>query len=161
MIVCRSATGERAIAAKDFFVDTFQTAIEPTEILTEIRVRRRPRGQGGAYVKLERKVGDYATVGVAAITRMEGASIGWAGIGITGASNNPYAAEEAEAVLAGNIPSEDLFRRAGEAAAAQASRRPTSEGRSTTSEPWSPSSRSGHSARPSSAASRTRRRRSR
>jgi len=120
MIVCRSATGERVIAARDFFVDTFQTAIEPTEVLTEIRFRRRARGQGGAYVKLERKVGDYATVGVAAITRLEGSSIGWAGIGITGASNNPYAAEDAEAVLAGNVPSDDLFRRAGAAAAAQA-----------------------------------------
>ena len=120
MIVCRSATGERVIAAKEFFIDTFQTAIEPTEVLTEIRFRRRARGQGGAYVKLERKVGDYATVGVAAITRMEGGNIGWAGIGITGASNNPYAAEDAEAVLAGNAPSDDLFRRAGEAAAAQA-----------------------------------------
>ena len=52
---------------------------------------------------------------------MEGGSIGWAGIGITGASDNPYAAEDAEAVLAGNAPSDDLFRRAGEAAAAQAS----------------------------------------
>ncbi len=121
MIVCRSATGERVIAAKDFFVGTFQTAIEPIEVLTEIRFRRRAKGQGGAYVKLERKVGDYATVGVAAITRMEGGSIGWAGIGITGASDNPYAAEDAEAVLAGNAPSDDLFRRAGEAAAAQAS----------------------------------------
>jgi aerobic carbon-monoxide dehydrogenase medium subunit len=120
MIVCRSLTGERAIAAKDFFVDTFQTSIEPTEVLTEIRFRRRARGQGGAYVKLERKVGDYATVGVAGITRMAGNTIGWAGIGVTGASDSPYAAEDAEAILAGNAPSEELFRRAGEAAAAQA-----------------------------------------
>ena len=51
-IVCRSANGERVISAKDFFIDTFQTAIEPTEVLTEIRFRRRPKGQGGAYVKL-------------------------------------------------------------------------------------------------------------
>ncbi len=69
-IICRSQTGERSIAARDFFVDTFQTAIEPTEVLTEIRIRRRARGQGGAYEKLERKVGDFATVGVAAIVRL-------------------------------------------------------------------------------------------
>jgi carbon-monoxide dehydrogenase medium subunit len=119
-IVCRSATGERVIAAKDFFVDTFQTAIEPTEVLTEIRFRRRPKGQGGAYVKLERRVGDYATAGVAAVARLDGGTIGWAGIGVTGVSDSPYAAEDAEAVLAGNAPSDDLFRRAGEAAAAQA-----------------------------------------
>jgi len=119
-LVCRSATGERLIAAKDFFVDTFQTSIEPTEVLTEIRFRRRARGQGGAYVKLERKVGDYATVGVAGIAILEGNSIRWAGLGITGVSEIPYVAEEAEAVLVGNAPSDDLFRRAGQAAAAQA-----------------------------------------
>jgi carbon-monoxide dehydrogenase medium subunit len=125
MIVCRSASGERAIAAKDFFVDTFQTAIEPTEVLTEIVFRRRARGQGGSYVKLERKVGDYATVGIAAVTRLDGTSIAWAGIGVTGVSDSPYAAGDAEAILVGNTPSEELFRRAGEAAAAQA--RPTAD----------------------------------
>ena len=45
-IVCRSQTGERTIAARDFFVDTFQTAIEPTEVLTEVRIPRRPRRAG-------------------------------------------------------------------------------------------------------------------
>jgi len=104
-LVCRSASGERLIPAKDFFVDTFQTSIEPTEVLTEIRFRRRARGQGGAYVKLERKVGDYATVGVAAIAILEGNSIRWAGLGITGVSEIPYAAEEAEAVLVGKAVS--------------------------------------------------------
>ena len=46
-IVCRSQTGERSIAARDFFLDTFQTAIEPTEVLTEIRITHRPRALGG------------------------------------------------------------------------------------------------------------------
>ena len=119
-IVCRSANGERVISAKDFFIDTFQTAIEPTEVLTEIRFRRRPKGQGGAYVKLERKVGDFATVGVASITKLDGGTIGWAGIGVTGVSASPYAANAAEEILVGQAPSEDLFRRAAEAAAAQA-----------------------------------------
>ena len=64
-IVCRSGTGERVIAARDFFLDTFTTAIEPTEVLTEIRIPRRVRGTGGAYTKLERKVGDFATCGAA------------------------------------------------------------------------------------------------
>ena len=119
-IVCRSANGERVISAKDFFIDTFQTAIEPTEVLTEIRFRRRPKGQGGAYVKLERKVGDFATVGVASITKLDGSTIGWAGIGVTGVSASPFAANAAEEILVGQAPSEDLFRRAAEAAAAQA-----------------------------------------
>ena len=69
-IVCRSQPASASIAARDFFLDTFTTAIEPTEVLTEIRIPRRPRRAGGAYEKLERKVGDFATVGVAAVVRL-------------------------------------------------------------------------------------------
>jgi len=119
-IVCRSQSGERTIAARDFFLDTFQTAIEPTEVLTEVRIPRRPRGSGGAYVKLERKVGDFATVGVAIVVRLgPDGVIGSAGIGLTGVAETPFAATDAEAVLAGNAPSEAVFRRAADAAAAQ------------------------------------------
>ena len=118
-IVCRSQTGERTIAARDFFLDTFTTAIEPTEVLTEIRIRR-PRGGGGAYEKLERKVGDFATVGVAAVVKIDGAGqIVAAGIGLTGVAETPFAATDAEAILTGNAPSDDLFRKAGAAAGAQ------------------------------------------
>jgi len=119
-IICRSQAGERAIPARDFFLDTFQTAIEPTEVLTEIRIARRPRGSGGAYEKLERKVGDFATVGVAAIVRLDDAGhIASAGIGVTGVAETPFAATDAEAALAGNMPSDALFRHAGLAAGLQ------------------------------------------
>ena len=119
-IVCRSQTGERTIGARDFFLDTFVTAIEPTEVLTEIRIPRRPRGSGGAYEKLERKVGDFATVAVAAVVRLDAAGqITTAGIGLTGVAETPFAATDAEAVLAGKPPSDGLFRQAGAAAAAQ------------------------------------------
>ena len=113
---------ERVLQARGFFLDTFSTAIEPLEVLTEIRFPRRPRGTGGAYEKLERKVGDFATAGVAAIVRL-GADghIQSAGIGITGLASAPFAATDAEAVLAGNTPSDALFRQAGAAAAAQSS----------------------------------------
>ena len=117
-VVCRSGSGERVIPAREFFLDTFQTAIEPTEVLTEIRFGKRPRGAGGAYVKLERRVGDFATVGVATVVMLADGAIRWAGVGVTGVSPSPFAATDAEAVLTGNAPSEDLFRRAGEAAAA-------------------------------------------
>jgi carbon-monoxide dehydrogenase medium subunit len=120
MVVCRSQQGDRVIAARDFFVDTFTTAIEPTEVLTEIRIPHRPRGAGGAYAKLERKVGDFATVGVASIVRLDpDGRIGSAGVGITGVAETPFAATDAEAILAGAAPSDDLFRRAGAAAGAQ------------------------------------------
>ena len=119
-IVCRSASGERTVEARDFFLDTFTTAIEPTEVLTEIRVPRRPRGAAGAYAKLERKVGDFATVAVASVVIL-GADgrIERAGIGLTAVADAPFAATDAEAILVGNAPSDELFRRAGAAAAAQ------------------------------------------
>ena len=120
-IVCRSASGERSIRSRDFFIDTFQTAIEPTEILTEIRMTRRPKGGGGAYRKLERRVGDFATVGVAAAVDLDASGrVDSIGIGVTGVSPSPFAAIDAEDVLEGQVPSEELIRRAGEAAAAQA-----------------------------------------
>jgi carbon-monoxide dehydrogenase medium subunit len=119
-IVCRSGTGERVINARDFFLDTFTTAIEPTEVLVEIRFGRPGRGAGTAYTKLERRAGDFATVGVAAALILDDAGkIEIAGIGVTGVSDAPFAATTAEDVLVGQSPSEDLFRRAGEAAAAE------------------------------------------
>lgn len=119
-VVCRGGTGERVIAARDFFLDTFQTAIEPTEVLTEVRFDRRPKLTGGAYVKLERKVGDYATAGVGARIRLgDDGSIQTAGIGITGVADTPFAATDAEALLVGAKPHEELFRAAGAAAGAQ------------------------------------------
>jgi carbon-monoxide dehydrogenase medium subunit len=120
-LVCRSQSGERQVKARDFFLDTFTTALEPTEVLTEIRIMRRPKRSGGAYTKLERKVGDYATAGAAAIVRL-GADgrIESSGVGLTAVADSPFAATDAEAVLNGNAPSEELFRRAGEAAGAQA-----------------------------------------
>jgi carbon-monoxide dehydrogenase medium subunit len=119
-IVCRSQAGDRTIRARDFFLGTFQTAIEPTEVLTEVRIPRRPRGAGGAYEKLERKVGDFATVGVAAMVRLEpDGKIANAGLGLTGVADTPFAATDAEAILIGKAPSDDLFREAGAAAGAQ------------------------------------------
>jgi carbon-monoxide dehydrogenase medium subunit len=118
-IVCRSSTGQRAIPAREFFLDTFTTAIEPTEVLTEIRIPRRVRGSAGAYRKLERRVGDFATVGVAALVRLApDGKIGSSGIGITGVSETPFAATDAEKVLDGQKPTDELFRKAAEAAAA-------------------------------------------
>jgi len=117
-IVCRSSTGERVVPGREFFIDTFQTAVEPTEVVTEIRIGRRRPGSAGGYTKLERRVGDFATVGVCAVVAIADGRIGRAGVGVTGVSPSPYAATDAEAVLNGSAPSEDAFRRAGEAAAA-------------------------------------------
>jgi carbon-monoxide dehydrogenase medium subunit len=121
-VVCQSETGERVIHARDFFLGTFTTAIEPTEVLTEIRFGHPGRGAGTAYTKLERRVGDFATVGVAAALILgSGGRIDVAGIGVTGVSDAPFAATTAEATLVGQVPSEELFRQAGDAAAAESS----------------------------------------
>ena len=118
-IVCRSLSGERVIPAREFFLDSFTTAIEPNEVLVEIRFGRPGRGMGTAYTKLERRVGDYATAGVAVGTVIgSDGTIQRAAIGVTGVSPSPFAATDAEEALAGQMPSEELFRRAGEAAGA-------------------------------------------
>ena len=119
-IVVRSAGGERTIAARDFFIDTFQTAIEPTELLTEIRIPGTGSSSRGAYEKLERRAGDFATVGVAVQLEI-GADgrISAAGVALTAVAETPFAATDAEAALVGQTPSEELFRAAGDAAAAQ------------------------------------------
>lgn len=119
-IVVQSADGERTLPARGFFLDPFETQIEPHEILTEVQFRRRGKGAGGSYQKLERRVGDFSTVGVAALL-MLGADgrIERAGIGITAVAPAPFAAEEAEAALVGKAPTEEAFRAAAQAAAAQ------------------------------------------
>jgi carbon-monoxide dehydrogenase medium subunit len=127
-VVCRGGSGERVINARDFFLDTFTTAIEPIEVLTEIRFGRPGRGAGTAYTKLERRVGDFATVGVAAgLIVGDGGQIDVAGIGVTGVAETPFAATDAEAVLKGAAPSDETFRAAGAAAAAQS--RPSADSR--------------------------------
>jgi carbon-monoxide dehydrogenase medium subunit len=119
-VACRSEAGERVIPAREFFLDTFTTAIEPTEILTEIRFPRRPPRAGGAYAKLERKAGDFATVGAAATLFLApDGTIERTGVSLTAVAETPFAATDAEAVLQRKSPSEQLFRAAGAAAAAQ------------------------------------------
>ncbi len=113
--------GERIIPIEDFFVDFFVTALEPDEILTEIQVPTPPPGSGGAYLKLERKVGDYAIAGVAAQVTLDQQGVcQYAGIGLTNVSPLPVKAKQAEARLLGAFLDENAI---GEAArlAAEAS----------------------------------------
>jgi carbon-monoxide dehydrogenase medium subunit len=119
--VCRSTSGERVVRARGFFVDAFQTGIEPTEVLTEVRVPPAVAGMGSAYVKLERRAGDFATVGVAvSLTIGDDGRIAAAGLALTAVGDAPFAATEAEAVLRGAVPMDDVYLAAAQAAAAQA-----------------------------------------
>jgi len=101
-VVATGADGERTIPIRDFFVSIFATALEPDEILTEIRISVPPARSAGAYFKLERKVGDFATAAVAAqVTLDSGGSCTKAGIGLTNVGPTPIKAGTAEAFLRG------------------------------------------------------------
>jgi len=120
-VVMFGPNGTRTIPIDEFFVDTFQTALQPEEILTEIRVPAPTGHSGGAYMKLERKVGDFAIVGVAAQLRLgTGGAIDQIGIGLTNVGVKPLRAAQAEAFLLGKQPDEANLRRAGELAAEDA-----------------------------------------
>ncbi|MFW6204449.1 MAG: FAD binding domain-containing protein [Actinomycetota bacterium] len=118
VVATSSARGQRVIPVDEFFVDLFTSALEPDELLTEVRVPRYTGPAGGTYLKLERKVGDYATVGVAVHLQLDGGRIGKAGIALTGVGSKNIKATEAEAALAGQEPSDELFAEAGALAAA-------------------------------------------
>jgi carbon-monoxide dehydrogenase medium subunit len=126
-IVARSAGGERVIPVKDFFRGLFQTALEPGEIVVEVRVPKPASACGGAYLKLERKVGDFATVGVATHLQLDGDRISRAGIGLTAVGQQNLEATAAEQALEGQTPSAELFEEAARLAAEAA--QPTSNER--------------------------------
>ena len=100
IMVARSSTGEREIPAAEFFVDALTSALEPNEILVEVRLPK--DGGGSAYDKLGRRGGhsDYAVAGAAAWVRRDNGSIGDARIGLTGVGTAPsFAAAATEAII--------------------------------------------------------------
>jgi carbon-monoxide dehydrogenase medium subunit len=119
-LTLRSVGGQRVVPARGFFVDTFTTAIEPTEILTEILVPVARTRAGGAYRKLERRAGDFSTVGAAVQLRLgEDRRIATIGIGLTAVGDAPFAAIHAEDAIRGAQPDDAMFREAAAAAARQ------------------------------------------
>ena len=121
-VVLVGPSGERVLPVEEFIEGTFTTALEPGEILTEVRVPEPAERSGGAYLKLERKVGDFATVGVAVFLELDGSSsgrpsIGRAGIGLTAVGSKNIKATAAERALAGVEPSSEAFEEAGRLAA--------------------------------------------
>jgi carbon-monoxide dehydrogenase medium subunit len=117
-VVAAGPRGERRIPIGAFFTGPFATALQPGEILTEIRVPVPPARSGGAYVKLERKVGDFATAAVAAqVTLSAAGTVERAGIGLTNVGLTPIKATAAENALTGKRPDEAALAQAAKLAA--------------------------------------------
>ena len=101
-IVVQGSNGSRTIQADDFFVDTFTTALEPDEILTELRFHVLPSHTGTAYMKLENKASHYAVTGCAAVISLnDDGTCAAASVTITGASTKTVRASAVENALLG------------------------------------------------------------
>ncbi len=117
-VVATGPAGERVIPIDDFIVDFFTNSLQPGEMVTEVRVPKDGSGAGGAYLKLERKIGDYATAAVAAHLRLDDrGKISEAGIALTAVNPKNTRAAAAEEVLRGETPSPELFAEAADLAA--------------------------------------------
>ncbi len=120
-VVAEGPSGTREIPLSEFFHGPWTTALEPAEMLTEVRVPDPGARTGGAYFKLERKVGDFATAAAAVQVELDDAGkIARAGIALTGVGATNVHAVEAEASLAGAEPGEAAFGEAARLAAAAA-----------------------------------------
>ena len=112
-VVATGSNGERKIPIGDFFTGLFSTALSSDEILTEIRIPIPPPRSGGAYFKLERKVGDFATAAAAAqLTLGKGDTCDRVGIGLTNVGPTPIKAKKAEAALTGKKIDGEAIKRA-------------------------------------------------
>jgi len=118
-VVARGSDGERTIPIDELFQGPFTTSLGPNEIITEVRVPA-PGRAGGTYLKLERKVGDFATVGVAVHVSMSNGTVEQAGIALTGVGPTNIRAEAAEEALTAQALDDEAIDEAARLAAAAA-----------------------------------------
>ena len=112
-VIATGPEGQRSIPIDEFFYGFYMTALGETDILTEIRIPIPSAGTGNAYHKLERKVGDYATAGVAVqLSLDENGVCTYAGIGLTNVNPTPLRAERSEQALLGNKLTEEVIAQA-------------------------------------------------
>ncbi len=120
-------SGEREVAARDFYEAAYFTALAPEELVTAIRIPVPPAGHGFAYEKLKRKVGDYATAAAAIVLTMSGGTVASCSVSLTNVGDTPLYAGDASDILTGSSLDEDTVNRA--VAAAEAITMPASDGR--------------------------------
>lgn len=118
-VIALGPNGTRAIPIDSFFVDLFENALSDDEILTEIRIPTPGANSGGAYVKMERKVGDYAISAAAVQLTFSGDTCTSARIGLTNVSPAPMRAKNAEQALVGQVLTDEVIEAAGRAAAGE------------------------------------------
>jgi carbon-monoxide dehydrogenase medium subunit len=118
-VVIRGVDGERVVSMSEFHVGPFTTAVGDGEMLTEVRLPLRVGGDGvgSAHEKVERRAGDFAIAAASAALWLDGDTIADAGIGLSAVGPTTIEVTRAEALLRGQVPSEDLFVKAGEIAA--------------------------------------------
>jgi carbon-monoxide dehydrogenase medium subunit len=103
-IVIRGPGGERTVAARDFFRSQFETALEPRDLLTEVRVPK-VAGRGWSYLKFHPRAQDWAIVGVAALVERSNGGIGRAAVALANMGSTPLRAGAVEQALsAGESP---------------------------------------------------------
>jgi carbon-monoxide dehydrogenase medium subunit len=123
-----STGGTRTIPLDELFQGPFTTSLEPNEIATAVQVPDPGPSAGGTYLKLERKVGDFATVGVAVHVSLDNGKVGRAGIALTGVGPRNLRATAAEESLAGAALDDDTIKGAAQLAAEAAEPRTDQRG---------------------------------
>lgn len=116
-VVAQGPRGKRSIPMADFVTGPFQNVLEPAEIAVEAVIPAAQGTRSGGYLKLERRVGDFATVGVAVAIETSGGTVSRAGIALTGVGGSTIAAIAAAQALAGQPLSADSISRAADLAA--------------------------------------------
>ena len=123
-----SSAGTRTIPLDELFQGPFTTSLQPNEIATAVQVPDPGARAGGTYIKLERKIGDYATAGVAVNLSFDNGHVGSVGIALTGVGPKNFRATAAEAALAGAELNDDTIKTAAELAAEAAQPRSDERG---------------------------------
>jgi carbon-monoxide dehydrogenase medium subunit len=100
-VVAKGPGGTRTISMADFITGPFQTVLEPDEVAVEVIIPPPRATPAGGYLKLERRVGDFATVGVAVAVERSAGTVTRAGIALTGVGGSTINAAEAAAALVG------------------------------------------------------------
>lgn len=116
-VTAQGPQGNRTMALDDFLVDTLENALHEDEVLTDILVPQPQAHTGSAYLKLERKVGDYAIAAVGVMVALDGGVISRAGIGLTNVGPKAIRAKQAESFLVGKQPDDATLREAARLAA--------------------------------------------